>query len=59
MKLKGYRFTLKRVSKLMFFVSAVFLIAVAALRFTVVGSQSVHDAIMNFYYLFFGVALSL
>ena len=35
------------------------LIVIAALRFTIVNQQSVHEAILNFYYLFFGVVTAL
>ena len=43
----------------MFLASAILLVSVAALRFTVVEVQSAHEAIMNFYFLFFGVVLAL
>jgi len=44
---------------LLFLASSVLLISVAALRFTVVNMQSVHEAIINFYFMFFGVVLAL
>jgi hypothetical protein len=47
------------VTKVMFFGGALGLIVVAALRFTTIGTQTVHQAILNFYYLFFGVVLVL
>jgi hypothetical protein len=43
----------------MFLGGAVGLIIIAALRFTAVDTPSVHNAIMNFYYLFFGVVVGL
>ena len=43
----------------MYLASAILLVSVAALRFTVIELQSAHDAIMNFYFLFFGVVLTL
>ncbi len=43
----------------MFFGGALGLVIVAALRFTVVLTESIHDAILNFYYLFFGIVLVL
>ena len=43
----------------MYLASAILLVSVAALRFTVIELQSAHDAIMNFYFLFFGVILTL
>jgi len=42
-----------------FLVSSILLIAVAALRFTVIEVQSTHEAILNFYFLFFGVIVAL
>ena len=43
----------------MFLASSILLISVAALRFTVVEMQSMHETIMNFYFLFFGIVLAL
>lgn len=58
-KMKRYKTTCERIGKLLFLTSAVLLISVSALRFTVVDMQSMHEAIMNFYFLFFGVVLAL
>lgn len=58
-KMKRYKSTCERIGKLLFLTSAVLLISVSALRFTVVDMQSMHEAIMNFYFLFFGVVLAL
>ena len=49
--------TLIFVSKLLFLVGSLGLICVSALRFTIVDSETIHDVLMNFYYLFFGVVL--
>ena len=54
-----YKTTFQLVCKYMFLGSAILLISVAALRFTVIEVQSAHEAIMNFYFLFFGVVLAL
>ena len=51
--------TFQVLTKLGFMGSSILLIAVAALRFTVIEVQSVHDAIMNFYFLLFGVIIAL
>ena len=50
---------LQYVTKFMFFGGALGLIVIAALRFTTVNTQTVHNAILNFYYLFFGIVLVL
>ena len=47
------------VSKAMFLGGAVGLIVISALRFTTVSTASVKDAILNLYYLFFGVLIAL
>jgi len=39
--------------------SSIILLSVSAIRFTLVDMQSVHEAIMNFYFMFFGVVLVL
>ena len=43
----------------MFLASSIMLIAVAALRFTVIEQQSFHEGIMDFYFLFFGIIVAL
>ena len=58
-KMKRYKATFQRVTKLLFLASSIMLIAVAALRFTVIESQSAHESIMDVYFLFFGVVLAL
>jgi membrane associated rhomboid family serine protease len=50
---------LKYVTKLMFLGGALGLILIAALRFTSVGASGVNQAIMNCYYLFFGIVAAL
>eukprot|EP00347_Sterkiella_histriomuscorum_P012644 403367780 len=50
---------LQYVTKCLFFGGAVGLVVIAALRFTAVEGQSIHSAIMNCYYLFFGVITAL
>ena len=54
-----YTATCAYVGKLLFLVSSALLIAVAAMRFTIVDMQSMHEAIMNFYFMFFGVVLAM
>ena len=58
-KMKRYKSTFERLTKLTFLVSSIILVAVAALRFTVIEMQSMHEAILNFYFLFFGVIITL
>ena len=58
-KAKKYKSTFQQVCKYLFLGSSISLIAVAALRFTVVELYDMHDTIMNFYFLFFGVVLAL
>ena len=43
----------------MFMAGALGLISISALRFTTVETQSIHDAILNFYFLFLGVCQAL
>ena len=43
----------------MFLGGAIFLVGVSALRFTVINVSSFQEAIMSFYFLFFGVVLVL
>ena len=57
--MKKYKSTFERFVKLTFLASAILLIAVAALRFTVVEVQSVHEGILDFYFLFFGIVVAL
>ena len=57
--MKKFKTTFQKVCKYMFLGSAIFLISVAALRFTVINVQSAHEAIMSFYFLFFGIVLVL
>ncbi len=57
--MKKYKSTFQTVTKVAFLVCSILLIAVAALRFTVIQLQSVHEAILNFYFLFFGVIVAL
>ena len=58
-KMKKYKSTFQHVIKIAFLASAISLIAVAALRFTVIEVQSTHEAILNFYFLFFGIVVAL
>jgi hypothetical protein len=58
-KMKRYKTTTAYVSKFLLLAAAILLIAVSALRFTVVDMQNTHEAIMNFYFLFFGVILAM
>lgn len=58
-KIKRYKSTFQQIVKVTFLGSSILLISVAALRFTIVDLQSVHEAIMNFYFLFFGIVLVL
>jgi hypothetical protein len=51
--------TLLYVTKFMFIGGALGLVLIAFLRFTAVDSPSVHEAILNLYYLFFGVIMLL
>ena len=46
-------------TRLLFLGGALGLIVIAALRFTSVASQGMHQAIMNCYYIFFGVVVAL
>ena len=50
---------LKYVTRFLFLGGAIGLVVISALRFTAVTQQSIHEAIMNFYYLFFGVVVAL
>ena len=50
---------LKKISRVMFLVGALALIAVSCMRFTMVRVQTVHQAILNVYYLFLGVLVGL
>ena len=50
---------LKYVTKLLFMGGALGLILISVLRFTAAGALGVHTAIMNAYYLFFGVVAAL
>ena len=43
----------------MLLAGALGLIVISALRFTIIASQSVHEAIFTVYYLMFGVVLAL
>lgn len=43
----------------MFLGGSIGLIVIAALRFTAVDMTSIHAAIMNFYFLFFGLVVGL
>ena len=43
----------------MFMCGSLGLISISALRFTAVETQSVHEAILNFYFLFLGVCQAL
>ena len=58
-KKKRYTHTCAYVGKLLFLASSIILVTVGALRFMVIDSQSIHEVIMNFYFLFFGVVLAL
>ena len=46
-------------SKFLFLGGAVGLIVLSALRFTSVNTPTVHGAIMNIYYIFFGLVVAL
>ena len=59
LKKEKSRRTLLYVSKFMFIGGALGLIMIAFLRFTAVDSPTVHEAILNLYYLFFGVIMIL
>ncbi|CDW89987.1 UNKNOWN [Stylonychia lemnae] len=50
---------LQYLTKSLFFGGSIGLIIISALRFTAVQEQTVHEAIMDFYYLFFGVVVAL
>ena len=54
-KTEEYINILQIVSLIMFMAGALGLISISALRFTTVETQGVHDAILNFYFLFLGV----
>ena len=58
-KTKNYRATFTMVVKKAFLASSIMLIAVSALRFMVMEQQTMHEIIMNFYFLFFGILLAL
>ena len=58
-KAKKMKTTLQQVTKMTFWVSSVLLIAVAAMRFTIVDMQTTHEAIMNCYFFFFGIVVAL
>ena len=58
-KKQRYKATFQRITKVMFLASAIMLIAVAALRFTVLEQQNMHEGIMDFFFLFFGIILAL
>ena len=51
--------TLLYVTKFMFIGGALGLVLIAFLRFTAVDTPTVHEAILNLYYLFFGVIMLL
>ena len=51
--------TLIKLTKIFFIVGSVIMISVAALRFSVLELQTVHAAIMNFYFLLLGVITAL
>ena len=57
--MKRYKSTTEYASRMLLLASAVLLIAVSALRFTVVDLQNTHEGIMNFYFLFFGVLIAM
>mmetsp|Transcript_42570 Transcript_42570/g.57876 ORF Transcript_42570/g.57876 Transcript_42570/m.57876 type:complete len:86 (-) Transcript_42570:340-597(-) len=46
-------------SRLMLLAGSVGLITISALRFSTVHTQSIHQAILNFFFLAFGILLSL
>ena len=54
-KAEEYINILQIVSLIMFMAGALGLISISALRFTTVETQSIHDAILNFYFLFLGI----
>jgi len=51
--------TLLYVTKFMFIGGALGLLLISFLRFTAVDTPTVHEAILNFYYLFFGIIMLL
>ena len=58
-KAEEYINILQIVSLIMFMAGALGLISISALRFTTVETQSIHDAILNFYFLFLGICQAL
>lgn len=58
-KSEEYINILQIVSLIMFMAGALGLISISALRFTTVETQGVHDAILNFYFLFLGICQAL
>ena len=46
-------------SKFLFLGGAIGLVVISALRFTSVNTPTVHSAIMNIYYMFFGLIVTL
>ncbi len=53
------KYTLLYVTKFMFIGGALGLVLISFLRFTAVDTPTVHEAILNFYYLFFGIIMLL
>lgn len=47
------------ITRMMFIMGAVGLLAIAVLRFTAVNTPSVQDAVLNLFYLFFGAIMIL
>ena len=47
--------TLKKISRLLFMGGAIGLIAIGVLRYTLVDADSVQEAILNFFFLLFGI----
>ena len=58
-KKQRYTHTCAYVGKMLFLASSILLVTVGAIRFMFIDSQSIHEVIMNFYFLFFGVVLAL
>ena len=54
-EVEEYMGMLQVVSLIMFMCGSLGLISISALRFTAVESQSIHEAILNFYFLFLGI----
>ena len=51
--------TLRYFTKILFFGGAIGLIVIAALRFSTLSTESIHQAFLNFFYLIFGIVIVL